>query len=37
MYVMNKPAKWEDYMYLVEFANNNYYQALLKMSLFEEI
>jgi hypothetical protein len=37
MYVMDQPSKWEDYIYLVEFAYNNGYQASLKMSLFEEL
>jgi hypothetical protein len=33
--MMDKPSKWEDYLHLVEFAYNNGYQALLKMSPFE--
>jgi hypothetical protein len=37
MYVMNKPSKWEDYLHLVEFAYNNGYQALVKMSPFEAL
>jgi hypothetical protein len=37
MYVMDKPLKWEDYLHLVEFAYNNGYQALLKMSPFESL
>jgi hypothetical protein len=37
MYVMDQPSKWEDYINLVEFANNNGYQATLKMSLFEAL
>lgn len=35
MYVMDKPYKWEDYLYLVKFAYNNGYHASLTMSLFE--
>ena len=35
MYVMKRPTKWENYLHLVEFAYNNGYQALAKMSLFE--
>jgi transposase InsO family protein len=34
MYVMDKPSKWEDYLDLVEFAYNNGYQYLLRMSPF---
>jgi hypothetical protein len=37
MYVMDKPSKWEDYLHLVEFAYNNGYQELLKMSPFEAL
>jgi hypothetical protein len=37
MYVMNKPSRWEDYLYLVEFAYNNGYHASLKMSPFETL
>jgi hypothetical protein len=37
MYVMDKPSKWEDYLYLVDFAYNNGYQASLKMSPFETL
>ena len=37
MYVMEKPSKWEDFLYLVEFAYNNGYQASLKMSPFEAL
>jgi hypothetical protein len=37
MYVMDKPSKWEDYLYLVEFSYNNGYQSPLKMRLFEAI
>ena len=37
MYVMDKPNKWEDYLYLVEFSYNNGYQASLKMSPFEAL
>ena len=35
MYVRDYPKKWEDYFQLVEFAYNNHYQALAKLSLFE--
>ena len=35
MYIMERPTKWEDYPYLVEFAYNNGYQAFAKMSPFE--
>jgi hypothetical protein len=35
MYVMDRPSKWEDYIYLVEFFYNNGYQASFKMSPFE--
>ena len=34
MHVMQQPAKWEDYIHLVEFAYNNNYHTYLKMSLF---
>jgi hypothetical protein len=37
MYVMDKPYKWEDYLYLVEFAYNNGYQDSLRMSPFESL
>jgi transposase InsO family protein len=37
MYVMDKPSKWEDYLYLVEFSYNNGYHASLKMSPFESL
>jgi hypothetical protein len=37
MYVMDKPSRWEDYLHLVEFADNNGCQASLKMSPFEAI
>jgi hypothetical protein len=32
---MDKPSKWEHYLYLGEFAYNNGYHASLKMSPFE--
>ena len=35
MYVKEYPKKGEDYLHLVEFAYNNYYQASTKLSLFE--
>jgi hypothetical protein len=35
MYVMDRPGKWEEYLYLVEFAYNNHYQASTKLSPFE--
>jgi transposase InsO family protein len=34
MYVMDNPSKWEYYLHLVEFANNNRYQSSLRMSPF---
>jgi hypothetical protein len=37
MYVMDKPSRWEDYLYLVEFTYNNGYHASLKMSPFEAL
>ena len=37
MYVMDQPSKWENYLYLVEFAYNNGYHASLKTSLFEAL
>jgi hypothetical protein len=37
MYVIDKPYKWEYYLYLVEFSYNNGYQASLKMILFEAL
>jgi len=35
MYVMDKPGKWEEYLHLVEFAYNNHFQDLAKLSPFE--
>jgi hypothetical protein len=37
MCVMDKPSKWEDYLHLVEFSYNNWYQEALKMSPFEAL
>jgi hypothetical protein len=37
MYVMDNPSMWEDYLHLVEFSYNNWYQASLKMSPFEAL
>jgi hypothetical protein len=37
MCVMEKPSKWEDYLYLVEFTYNNGFQASLKMSPYEAL
>jgi hypothetical protein len=37
MHVMEKPSKWEDYIYLVEFTYNNGYHTTLKMSPFESL
>ena len=37
MYVMDKPAKWEDYLHLVEFSYNNGQQASLGMNLYEAL
>ena len=34
---MDKPTKWEDYLYLVEFAYNNGQQASLGMSPYEAL
>ena len=34
MYVMNNPTKWEDYLHLAEFANNNGYHTSSNMSPF---
>ena len=32
MYVRDHPKKWEDYLHLVEFAYNNHYHDLAKLS-----
>ena len=32
MYVRDYPKKWENYLHLVEFSNNNHYQASIKLS-----
>jgi hypothetical protein len=37
MYVMDTPSKWEYYFHLVEFVDNNGYQASLKMIPFEAL
>jgi hypothetical protein len=37
MYVMDQPSKWEDYIHLVEFTKNNFYQASLKIIPFEAL
>jgi hypothetical protein len=37
MHVMHQPKKWEDYLPLVEFSYNNYYQESIKMSPFESL
>ena len=37
MYVMNKLSKWENYLYLVEFAYNNGNQSSLGMIPFEAL
>lgn len=34
---MDRPSKWEDYLYLVEFSYNNEYHASLRMSPFEAL
>ena len=34
---MDRPSKWEYYLYLVEFAYNNGFHAFLKMSPFEAL
>ena len=35
MYVMDKPSKWEDCLYLVEFAYNNHFQVSVGLIPFE--
>lgn len=35
MYVIDKLARWEDYLHLVEFTYNNGYQETIGMSPFE--
>ena len=35
MYVIERPGKWEEYLYLVEFSYNNHYQASTKLAPFE--
>ena len=35
MYIRKKPSKWEDYLHSVEFAYNNGYQTLAKLSPFK--
>ena len=35
MYVKDHPKKWEYYLHLVEFSNNNHYQDSTKNSPFE--
>ena len=37
MYVMDRQVKWEDYLYLVEFAYNNDYHSYLGMSPFQAL
>jgi hypothetical protein len=37
MHVMHQPKKWEDYLPLVEFVDNNDYQESLNMSPFEAL
>ena len=37
MYMMDKLGKCEDYLHLVEFAYNNGYQTLLKMTRLEAL
>ena len=37
MYVMDKLSKWENYLYLVEFAYNNGHQSSLGMIPFEAL
>lgn len=37
MYCMDQQYKWEDYLPLVEFANNNSYHSTIKMALFEAL
>ena len=35
MYATDYPKKWEDYLQLVEFSNNNHYKDSAKLSPFE--
>ena len=35
--MMDRPSKWKDYLYLVEFSYNNGYHASLRMSPFEAL
>lgn len=35
MYEMDQPSKWEEYLYLVQFAYNNHFQISAKLSPFE--
>ena len=37
MYVMNRQVKWEDYLYLFEFAYNNVCHSSLVMSPFQAL
>lgn len=37
IYVMNQLSKWEDYVYLVEFAYNNGYHTSLEMTPFDAL
>lgn len=37
MYVMDQQSRWEDYLYLVEFAYNNRYHSSIGMSPFQAL
>lgn len=37
MYVMDQQSRWEDYLYLVEFAYNNGYHSSIGMSPFQAL
>lgn len=37
MYVMDQQSRWEDYIYLVEFAYNNGYHSSIGMSPFQAL
>ena len=37
MYVMDKSSRWEDYLHLVEFADNNGQQASIGTSPFDAL
>lgn len=37
MFIMHHPKKWEEYLPLIEFSDNNGYQESIKMSPFEAL